>query len=224
MSPEATSIRNRLSGHYPDISGLDFSERCDPARSRLGRYMYMAVCEDDGKFLSNCKVNPEVIRTYPDMVQNGIARPSQRPGCSPYSGSGIDISVPGPAHLPENQGIQKPSHQPPLLHIPPLIFQNTPPQPSFNSPYRGGDLDITGGSIFAWPEPQPITTSAARTPVLHIASPIQHIGAHHRQRPASRVRDSSGKPGAPSSARGLAANSPTANLRAGTPNTSTISV
>jgi len=138
--------------------------------------------------------------------------------CSPYPGSGIDISVPGPTHLPENQGIQKTSHQPPLLHIPPLVFQNTPPQPSFNSPYRGGDLDITGESIFAWPEPQPITTSAVRTAVLHIASPIQHIGAHHRQRPALRVRDSSGKPGAPSSARGLAANSPTRlHLSRGTP-------
>ena len=157
--------------------------------------------------------------------------------CSPYPGSGIDISGAFPAHLLGNQGTQESFQPPPLLHIAPPIFQNTPPHPSFNSPYRGGDVDITGGAIFSWLEPQPVTSSTVRTAVLHIASPIPHIGAHHRQ-PALRVRDSSpgsgpgvnSKPGGPDSYRdrGLEANSPTAllpsvalrseGMNAGTPN------
>ena len=135
---------------------------------------------------------------------------------SPYPGCGIDISGKAAAYPTETQEAQSTTLQTPLLHIAPQIVQNTPPYPSFNSPYRGGDFDITGGAIFSWPEPQPVTSSAVRTAVLHIASPIQHIGAHHRQ-PALRVRDSSGKPGGLSSGRGLEANSPTRGFARGTP-------
>ncbi len=112
--------------------------------------------------------------------------------CSPYSGSKIDISGIPPTHPPENQGTRKSVPQTPVLHITPPIFQSTPPHPFFNSPYQGGDLDITGGAIPSWPEPQPVTSSAVLTAVLHIAPPIQHIGAHHRQQPAFRVSDRSG--------------------------------
>ena len=114
--------------------------------------------------------------------------------CSPYPGSGIDISKRSLAHLPENQGTQEAPPKFPLLHITPPICQNTPPRPFFNSPYQGGDLDITGGAIPSRSEPQPITSSAVRTAILHIASPTQHYGAHRRQRSAFRVSDRSGTP------------------------------
>ncbi len=114
--------------------------------------------------------------------------------CSPYPGFGIDISKMSSAHLPDNQGTQRISCGLPVLHIPTPISQNTPPHPSFNSPYQGGDLDITGGTIPSRAEPQAVTASAVRTAVLHIVSPTQPIGADLRQQPAFRVSDRSGTP------------------------------
>jgi len=116
---------------------------------------------------------------------------------SPYLGSGIDISGTAPADSPENQEVQSTTLVPPLLHISPQICQNTlsaDPRnpllhPPSNSPYQGGDLDITGRSNFNWLEPQPITSSGVPTAVLHITAPIEHISA-----PGVRVRDRSGSP------------------------------
>jgi hypothetical protein len=114
--------------------------------------------------------------------------------CSPYQGPRIDIFRAPPAHLTEYQSIKEHTSKSSLLHIPPSISQNTSSRPSFNSPYRGRDLDITGGTILKLPESQSFTSSAVHTTVLHIAPPTQHTGAHRRQQPAFRVSDRSGTP------------------------------
>lgn len=147
---------------------------------------------------------------------------------SPYPGCPIDISGEALTYPPDNQKTQTIPSLPPLLHIPTPICQNTPPHPSFNSPYQGADLDITGGAISSRSEPQPITSSAVRTAVLHIVPPSQHIGAHHRQQSAFRVSDRSGTPQAGDPAEEYSAErDPEPRPRAGggdTPNTSTSSV
>lgn len=144
--------------------------------------------------------------------------------CSPYQGPGIDISRTLPAHLPVYQRVKEHTPKSSLLHIPASISQPLPSRPSFISSYQGGDLDITGGSISRWSEPQPVTSSVVRTAVHYIAPPTQHTGAHHRQQPALRVRDRSGKPGGLSSGRGLGAHSPTRGAfgRGARPNKNTL--
>jgi hypothetical protein len=57
------------------------------------------------------------------------------------------------------------------------------------SPYPGSKIDISGVAISNRPEPQPVTSSAVHTAVLHITSATEHIGA-----PAFRVSDRSGTP------------------------------
>ncbi len=162
-----------------------------------------------------------------NVSKKGKRAPGHVAPCSPYLVSEIDIFELSISHLVENQDTDRDTFQSSLLHIPLLILPNTlraDPRspllyPCSNSPYHGGDLDITGESISTSSDPQLVTFSTAHTAVLHIPSQFHHIGAHHhRKQLAFRVRDSSGKPGAPSSARGLAADSPTRlHLSRGTP-------
>ena len=188
MSTETTLISDRLSGHNPDISGLDYSARLNQTSSRDESSTYSPVCQETETLFSDYRTNPDIVRTYPDISTNGFGKDhSQWQICSVYPRSRIDIFGTPATHPPENQGTGKSAPETPLLHIPTLIFQNAPPLLHFS--ISGGNVDITGGTISSRSELQQVTSYAVRTAVLHIKSPTQHIGA-----PAFRVSDRSGTP------------------------------
>jgi len=148
--------------------------------------------------------------------QHGALIPSR---CSPYPGSGIDISDIALTKGLVYQQVSKQDTHHPLLHITPPIFQYSRPHPFLHSPYRAGNLDINGGAISVSPDSQPVISSSAYTAVLHTTQRMQHIHVI-----ALRVRDRSGKPGADERRRGpacpagrLAADSPTRGFARGTP-------
>jgi len=195
MRIQSRLCTKKLPGHNPDMIGHGYLAPLKPSSDRLSPVMHKSVYQPIASSQPNSGTNPDIIRTYPDMVLFGLdVGLSQRQVCSPYPGSGIDISGMPPMHPSETQWAQKSSPNTPVLHITPLIFQNTLPPPSFNSPNQGGNLDINGGVISSPTEPQQVTSSAVHTAVLHIVSETQNIGAHRRQHPALRVRDRSGKP------------------------------
>ena len=222
MNIEARLVKIQVSGHNPDIPGHGYTSQSESifccAESSAHKPVYQSTKTSDPGY----KTNSDIIRTYTDMTLIGLkGGVPQGQVCSPYSGSRIDISGTPATYPPENQGTQKSVPQTPVLHITPSIFQSTPPHPFFSSPYRGEDLDITGGSISSWPEPQPVTSSGVRTAVLHIASLIQHIGAHHRQQPAFRVSDRSGTPQAGNPAEEYSGERDPEDLRGDTPKKNT---
>jgi hypothetical protein len=174
--------QHQLSGHNPDTIGHSDIARFKSTSHRFELDQHTTVYQSITPQSPSIKSNLDIIRTYQDMTKTGLAEGlSIERVCSPYPGCSIDISGEALTYLLDNQESQTLPSLPPLLHIPSPICQNTLPHPSFNSPYQGGDLDITGGAISSRPEPQPITSSAVRTAVLH-------------KRLAFRVSDRSGTP------------------------------
>jgi hypothetical protein len=71
MSTETTLISDQLSGHNPDTFGHVCITHSNLTIGHFDSDMHVIICQGVTKSITDYKMNPEIIRTYSDIGQNG---------------------------------------------------------------------------------------------------------------------------------------------------------